>query len=113
MMHRTVLTEVFPWRMTIQVEQVSRIAELLSASRPGMPHGSSFAITSDGHTRHLRHLWLSEASYVTINENHAVIVHHNEPEHLAMKVHEFYPSMYDETICAECGNVRGYTGHKQ
>jgi hypothetical protein len=113
----SVLPEVFPYVMAIPVGSVPMVTEILSASRPGVPHGSSFAITSELHDPDMRKLWMSETSYTTMKDNHAVIIHREKPMPNAplanMRRHYFEPSQYDNLLCAECGNTEGYTGHKR
>lgn len=52
-----------------------RIAEILINERPGIPFGSSFAITADTHRKDRRNVWLSDESHRTLMSNHAVILH--------------------------------------
>lgn len=57
--------DAFKYRIEASVEEIQQIAAILTAQRPGVPNGSSFAVTSDA--RHgQRHLWLSEVSYQTL-----------------------------------------------
>lgn len=64
--YRPVLPEVFPYTMRVRANRVGEVSRLLSKTRPGIPNGSSFAITSDTHDAAFRTLWLSEVSHSTI-----------------------------------------------
>jgi hypothetical protein len=64
-MYSVVLPEVFKYTIFGTPEEISHIAEILMRSKPGAPHGSSFAVTSDA-GRDKRCLWLSEASFQTL-----------------------------------------------
>lgn len=52
-------------------EEAWEIASLLMRSRPGVPNGSSFAVTSDA-PRGRRCIHLSEASYKTLHDLHII-----------------------------------------
>jgi len=61
------LPEMFPYVIEALPEEVLEITNVLVSSRPGIPNGSSYAVTSDG-KRGQRRLWLSKASYDSLVE---------------------------------------------
>ena len=74
MSYPSVLPQVFPYIMSVPTYKAVQIAEVLTAPRPTAPNGSSFAMTSDGKHGQVK-VWMSEVSYKTIKENHAVLIH--------------------------------------
>jgi len=78
MTYQTILPQVFPHMLTVEPAMAVRIAEVLTEKRPGIPYGSSFAVTSDVHKHDRRNVWLSDVSYRTLMSNHAVILHRSE-----------------------------------
>lgn len=60
-----VLPEVFPYYIDASPEEVKHIVGILMQERPGVPNGSSCAVTSEPR-RGMRRLWLSRVSFRTL-----------------------------------------------
>ena len=65
------LPPMFPYYIEDTPEDIQALATILILPRPGVPNGSSFAITSDAPLGK-RRLWLSEASLKTLSGMRAV-----------------------------------------
>lgn len=67
----TTLPECFPYALRAPSHSVENIIDMLVRGGPGVPNGSSFAVTADA-PRGYRTLWLSEASYKTLVAAHII-----------------------------------------
>lgn len=61
----------FKYSVTVPEGSVQNFIGLLLPSREGAPNGSSFAVTSDAPSG-LRRIYMTEASYKTINAHEAM-----------------------------------------
>lgn len=112
--YRSVLPEVFPYVVQIPADKVAATTQFLAAARPGIPCGSSFAVTSDvsgGTSR--RNLWLSEASYRSLQEAGFTVTADETPKKMGgYASHEYRPDFSkSRNPCRECGFDRNSLVH--
>lgn len=62
MTYNSVLPEVFPFAVVLPMEKAMEYITILINQESIAPHGSSFALTTDGTVPGHRRLWLSEVS---------------------------------------------------
>jgi hypothetical protein len=65
--YRSTLPQVFPFQISVTLDNLPGVVTMLSTPRTGAPNGSSFAVTSDAR-QGFRHVWLSEASMTALSE---------------------------------------------
>lgn len=67
-MYKIMLPNMFPYVAKMSESVIPEIARVLSQTRPGIPYGASFAVTSDITETEKRWVWLSQASYDIIKK---------------------------------------------
>jgi hypothetical protein len=63
--------DALKYRIKVPEAEVLEIAKVLNTPRPGIPNGSSYAVTSDA-DRGYRYMYMSEASFQTLSKLHVI-----------------------------------------